>query len=208
MSLFKKKAVVEAPRKAVSIEEMKVRFRACDKKFTEYIKKYQSLAEKHVENATRLKMKGLDARDEIKRIALFQARIRAADKRRFILSTMLENYQTMEFEKEFLKTLSEMSSLFGNTDLDVGDLEATAKEVMDANTRIAVAQEKITARMEDLDSALTAADALSGDVSLHSVEAQIDAIINRTISDAAFAAVEQTPEAIARAVSEKIRLQE
>lgn len=211
MALFKrakKAAPVVEEKKTPTITEMKVKYKLFDGKVKEYIKKQQTIVDRHIQRATELKLKGLDASTEIKRIAFFQSKMRAAEKRRAILEMQLENYEAMEFDKEFLGTISEMTSFLGAFEMDAAEIEAVTKNIMDANLKLATAQESMNSKMDELDSAFASIDALSGADSLQGVENSINALIDKTISDAAFSAAETSPEEIARSVSNKLKIEE
>lgn len=213
----RKKKKVEAPvaveKPTVSISEMKVKFKLFDNKVKEYIKRQQAIADKHIQRATELKLRGLDATDAIKRVAFFQAKIRVAEKRRYMLEMQIENYETMEFEKEFLSTIGDMVGVLGSIDIDPAEIEAVAKNVMSANMKLASQQENMNAKMDEIDAAFSSIDALSGSDSLEGVERSINSIIDQTISDAKFSTggtdgAELSADDIARSVINKLKVEE
>lgn len=193
--------------KPISHSEMMVKFRICDQKFGEYIRKYEALSNKHLTEATKRKMSGRDNSDEVQRVAMFQARINAAEKRRWILSNMMENYEISLFEKEFLSTLGDMASLFQSTAVDVDDVESVSKELQKANERFAINQAIIGSTIQKIDSTLLNFDSSSGSDVVNNVAKQIDDAINRQISDAKLNPVESTPEDVARAVIDSLHIE-
>lgn len=211
MPLFKRNKKVEPvveEKKVPTVTEMKVKYKIFDSKVKEYVKRQQTIADKHIQRATELKLKGLDASSEIRRIAFFQGKMRAAEKRRAILEMQLENYEAMEFDKEFLNTIGEMTTLLGSFEMDAAEVEAVTKNIMEANLKLATAQENMNSKMDEIDSAFASIDSLSGADSLQGVENSINALIDKTISDAALSASETSPEEIARSVSNQLKIEE
>ena len=208
-NIFKKKPAPtpEVEKKPVSMTEIKVKYKMFDNQVKTYIQRQQSLADKHIQKATALKLKGLDATEEIKRIAFFQAKMQAADRRRSLMERQIETYEATQFEKEFIKTLGDMASFLGTFDLNMDEIEEVSKGIMEANMKIAAAEEKMNGKMEEMDTALSAIDASGSSDSLKSVEDSINAIIDKTISDAAFSAEETNAEDIARTVSGKLKVE-
>ena len=208
-NIFKKKPAPtpEVEKKPVSMTEIKVKYKMFDNQVKTYIQRQQSLADKHIQKATALKLKGLDATEEIKRIAFFQAKMQAADRRRSLMERQIETYEATQFEKEFIKTLGDMASFLGTIDLNMDEIEEVSKGIMEANMKIAAAEEKMNGKMEEMDTALSAIDASGSSDSLKSVEDSINAIIDKTISDAAFSAEETNAEDIARTVSGKLKVE-
>ena len=202
---FKKKK--EEVKPLPTLAEMKVKYKLFDSKVKEYSKNQQALADKHLQKATALRLKGLDASEEIKRVAFYQAKKRAAESRRDLLEMNLENYQAMEFDRQFLSTINDMAMLLGAVDIDSKDIENVAESIMQTNVKLASSQEKLSEKMNEIDAAFTSLDSLSGADSLKDVEESINAIIDRTISDASLSPEDVTVDDIAKSVSEKLKVE-
>lgn len=206
----KKKEEPVQEKKEISVSEMKIKYKMFDAKVKDYIKKHQAIVDKHIQKATEMKLKGLDASTEIRRIASFQAKINTAERRRAMLEMQVENYETMQIDKEFLNTISDMVSMLSAFDVDSSEIEAVSKNVMDANLKLAAQQEMLNTKMEEINGAFDSMDALSGMDGYENAENSINAIIDQTISDARFsnaAAEAPTAQEIARSVSDKLKVE-
>ena len=206
----KKKVEPVQEKKEISVSEMKIKYKLFDAKVKDYIKKHQAIVDKHIQRATELKLKGLDASSEIRTITVFQSKINTAEKRRAMLELQVEQYETMQFDKEFLNTISDMVEVLASFDVDSNEIDAVSKSVIDTNLKLAQQQEKLNTKMDEINSAFDSMDSLSGMDGYENAEKSINAIIDQVISDARLsneATSDVSAQEIAQSISDKLKVE-
>lgn len=192
-------------KKPVSLASMKLAFAKFKRRADECVSKYESKMAEKIQVATQRKMNGQDASTDIKMIAHWKKRINAVEKRVNLFERKLDMAEDLEFQKEFIGALGEMTEVFKDMAFDTDEFNEISDKILEQSERIAEEQKKIDRFMEDADSVLDYADSIDGS-NLSGVENDIDSIITRAIEDAQFSADEVSVADVARSVVDKIKV--
>lgn len=199
---FKKpEPVVEKP--AISLTEMKVKYALFSKKCDVTIKKYQERADRKIQRATELKLKGLPADKEIKAYTRLQSKINGVERRKDMFLDQLDMMEDIEIEKEFVGHLNEMLDAMSGVFADNKDMNEIYDKIIKENMKLNEKTREIEDRMNELDSVIDAYDSVTTS-DLTSVEAGINAMIDQTISDARLSTGHVSAEEVANQVRNKL----
>ena len=201
--IFKKPEPVVEEKPKMSLTQMKIRYGLFSKKCDEIIKKYQEMADKKIKRATELKLKGLNANVEIKDYTRYQAKIAGIEKRRSIFERQIEMAEEAEMQKEILALLGDMVGVISDSSIDADAIAKVNDDIITQTLKANEQQRMIEAKMDELDAAMDSYDSIaSGDFS--AVEANINAMIDQTISDARLSTENVTADDVASQVRSRL----
>ena len=120
--IFKKPEPVVEEKPKMSLTQMKIKYGLFSKKCDEFIKKYQEMADKKIQRATELKLKGLNANVEIKAFAGYQAKIAGIEKRRSIFQRQIEMAEEADMQKELLGLLGDMVGVISDSYINADEI--------------------------------------------------------------------------------------
>lgn len=203
-NLFKKpEPVVEKP--VISLTEMKVKYALFSKKCDETIKKYQDLADKKIQQATELKLKGRPANLEIKDYTTYQAKINGIERRKDAFRRQIEKLEENELNKELMRHLGDMVEVMSGAFIDTEEMEKIADNVLKETIRLNEQERKIEEHLAEFDSVMDTVDGVTAS-ELSSVEAGINAMIDQTISDARLSTGNVSAQDVANQVKSKLSI--
>jgi hypothetical protein len=192
-------------KKPVTLSSMKLAFNKFKRRADECVKKYEGKMTDKIQVATQRKMNGMDASADIKMIAHWKKRINAVETRVNLFERKIEMAEDLEFQREFMTALGEMTEVFKDMAFDTEEFNEISEKILDQTERIADEQKKIDRFMEDVDSVFDYADSIDG-AKLSGVESDIDSIISQAILDAQLSATDTSVEDVARSVVDKIKV--
>ena len=208
LNIFGKKKVEEAPveeKKPLSLVQVKVKFEMFSRKCDGYIARFQELADKCLQRATALKLKGLPANIEIQDFARHNARIAGIEKQRSIFRRLIERAEEVEMQTGLIKSLGDMASVIGDIGLDSGEISKLNDEILDKTIKLNEKQNLLESKFDELGAAMDSFDSATAG-SLSSIEASINAMIDQSISDARLSADAVSADEIANDVRSKLNV--
>lgn len=201
--IFKKPEPVVEEKPKMSLTQMKIKYGLFSKKCDEFIKKYQEMADKKIQRATELKLKGLNANVEIKAFAGYQAKIAGIEKRRSIFQRQIEMAEEADMQKELLGLLGDMVGVISDSYINADEIAEINDNIITQTLKANEQQKIIEGRMEELDAAMDSYDSITG-ADFSAVEANINAMIDQTISDARLSTENVTADDVASQVRSRL----